>query len=200
MGVTAERAGELLDKVEHVGRTIRHRATYDGVGPILIVWGVIWAVGFCVAQFAPAVSNWTWLIGDAIGIGATVYLGWVRPRGGPFLSESVRREERKLWWFWFLLFTYGVMWLVILWPWRTEQFGLFCVTLVMFAYIVMGLWFDMWFLFWVGLAATLIAGGGYVLLSVLMPGCLNLWLGLAGGGTLVWSGLYLLRRERLCHA
>ena len=195
MGVTAERAGELLDQVDQVARTTRQRATYDGLGPILIVWGVI-----CVAQFAPAAAWWTWLVGDTVGIGATVYLGWIRPRGGPILGKSLRREERKLMVFWAFVFIYGTGWLAVLWPWQTEQLALFCVTLVMFAYVVMGLWLDMPFLFWLGLAVTVIAGGGYVLLPLVLPGYLNLWLGLAVGGALAGSGVYLLRHERLCHA
>ena len=32
------------------------------------------------------------------------------------------------------------IWLAVLWPWRVEQAGLFLVTLIMFAYVVMGLW------------------------------------------------------------
>ena len=200
MGVTSERASELLDQVDYVARTTRDRAIYDGVGPILILWGVIWTVCFCVTHFAPTAFAWTWLIADAVGIPATVYLGWIRPRGGPILSESAKRQGRKLLWFWFLALVYGSIWLVILWPWRTEQFGLFWVTFVMFAYVVMGLWFEMRFLLWLGVAVTLITAGGSILLFLFVPGYLNLWLGLSGGLSLAGSGLHLMRRERSRHA
>lgn len=200
MRVTAERAGELLDEVDHVARATRDRASYDGIGPILIVWGIIWTVGFSVVHFAPRVADLTWMIGDVVGVAATLYFGWIRPSRGPILSESARREGRKLLWFWFFVFVYGSVCLAALWPWRTEQFGLFCMLFMMFAYIVMGLWLDVWFLLWDGVAVTVIVGGGYVVLSFFAPGYLNLWLGLAGGGALAGSGVYALYRERHCHA
>ena len=67
-----------------------------------------------------------------------------------------------------------------MWPWRGEQLGMFVVTLVMFAYVVMGLWLDMQFLLRLGLLGTLLAGVGYVF-SRAIPGYLDLWLGFTCG-------------------
>ena len=48
---------------------------------------------------------------------------------------------------------------------------------------------------WLGLAVTALACAGYVL-SFLVPGYLDLWLGLAGGSALAAGGLYLMLRWR----
>ena len=100
-----------------------------------------------------------------------------------------------MFWMWLLLFLYGEIWLVVLWPWRPEQLGVFGVTLVMFAYVIMGLWLELRFMLWLGLGVTAAACAGYVL-SFLVPGYLNLWLGLAGGSALLVSGLFLTLRWR----
>jgi hypothetical protein len=101
----------------------------------------------------------------------------------------------RLFWFWLFLFVYADIWLAVLWPWQAQQLGMFFVTVVMFAYVVMGLWLEMPFLMWLGLAVTGLAGAGY-LLSFIAHGYLDLWLGAACGSALLAAGLYLTLRWR----
>lgn len=164
-------------------------------GPIMVVWGVVWVVCFSLTHFAPRVAGWGWIVGNSLGIVGSIYLARRSARTQAVRSESAKRTVRRLFWFWFLLYIYADIWLAVFWPWRGEQLGMFLVTLVMFAYVVMGLWMESRFILWLGLAVTVLAVAGYVL-SFLVPGYLDLWLGLAGGSALLASGLYLTVRWR----
>ena len=80
------------------------------------------------------------------------------------------------------------------WPWNGDQIGVFLVTLVMFAYLVMGLWLEVPFLTGLGLAVTALAAGGYFASMFFFPGYLSLWMAVTGGGALLSSGIYLVRK------
>jgi len=195
MEVTQKQAQEALQDVQTVTTDIRGKMTYGMAGPILILWGVVWIVCFAITQFAPRIAGWAWLVGNGLGIAGSLYLGRLRAKAQTVRSNSAKRIGWRLFWFWLLLFLYAAIWLAVLHPWRGEQLGMFLVTLVMFAYVVMGLWLEMRFMLVLGLAVTALAGAGYAL-SFLVPGYLNLWLGLAGGSALLASGVYLARRWR----
>jgi hypothetical protein len=196
MEVTEKQAQEVLQDVDTVARSVQGKLAYGIAGPILVLWGAVWMVCFSITHFLPEVSGWGWIAGNSLGIGGSLYLGRFRSKAQSVRSESARRLGWKLFWFWFLLFIYGDIWLMVLWPWRADQFGMFIVTLIMFAYVVMGLWLDeMRFMLWLGLAVTALAGAGYAI-SFFVPGYLELWLGLAGGTALLVSGLYLTIRWR----
>jgi len=198
MEVTRKQAEETLQEVDAVAQGVRGHVAYGVVGPILMVWGAVWMACFAVVHFAPRISGWAWLVGNALGIAGSLYFGRFHPRARAVRSESARRVGWRVFWFWLFLFVYADIWLAVLWPWRGEQLGVFLVTLVMFAYVVMGLWLEVRFLLWLGLLVTALAGGGYAL-SLVAPavlGVLDLWLGAAGGGALLASGAYLALRWR----
>lgn len=183
-------AKEMLAEVEATGRRTRDAAAYRVAGPILALWGVVWAVCFSVTQFAPHAAGWAWLAGDGVGLAGTAWLGWVLPRHGPVLSESSKRLGRRLGGFWLALFVFAGGWLAVLWPWHGVELGVFGVTLVMFAYVVMGLWLEMRFMTVLGFVVAGLAFAGYFV-SPELPGWVNLWLAVVGGGSLLASGVYL---------
>ena len=195
MEITQKQAQETLQDVEAVAKDVQAKLFYGPAGPILLVWGVVWIVCFAISHFAPRIAGWGWTAGDCVGFLGTFYVGRFRGRSQVVRSESSKRLGRRLFWFWMLLFVFGSIWLAILWPWQPEQVGTFLVTLVMFAYVVMGLWLGMPFLLRLGLAVTALAGGGYAL-SLRFPGYQDLWLGFTGGSARLGSGFYLMRRWR----
>jgi hypothetical protein len=91
--------------------------------------------------------------------------------------------------------------LLILFPWRGEQLGTFFVTLIMFAYVIVGMWMRQHYLIVLGVGVTIATLVGYVLDMCIrggvidMPRILNLWLAVTGGGALLLTGI-LLRRQR----
>ena len=198
MQLTPHEADEALQAVERAGRRIRKRLEYGPAGPIMTIWGVIWILGYTFISFWPAHAGWALWSGNGIGIAATIWVGWIRPHGGPVRSQSDQRVRWRLGLFWFALFAYAAMWLAILWPWHGAQMAVYAVTVIMFAYIVMGLWLELPFMIGVGLVVTALTGGGYFLAAAALPWLrpyLGLWIGWGGGGALLASGIHLIVRQ-----
>ena len=195
MQVTQQQATQALEDIDKVGRKVCDAATNRVAGPILIIWGIIWIACYSICHFAPSLANWAWLVGTAIGVPTTIWLGWIVPRRGPVLSDSDKLLGRRLGWFWFALFIYADIWLAVLWPWQGYQLSVFLITLIMFAYVVMGLWLQDRFWIYLGLLVTALAAVGYFG-SMIIPGYLGLYLAIACGGTLLTAGVYLIVRTR----
>lgn len=195
MEVTQQHAAEALKDIGSIRDKVRDAADNRVGGFILVVWGVIWSICYSICHFAPALGNWAWSVGCAIGVPATIWLGWIVPRRGPVLSESDSLLGKRLAWFWLSLFIYGWIWLAILAPWGGNQLNMFIVTLIMFAYVVMGLWLQNRFWIFLGLLITALAVGGYFG-SKIIPGYFDLYLAVVCGGVLLVSGVYLIVRTR----
>ena len=180
---TAEQS--LMEVQETMART--KKSIVGGAGVILMIWGVIWMIGFVGGQFWPRYAGWNWLVLDSIGITASIIAG--RSKIPVKVSSSL---NWRMFFFWFFLFVFGDIWLVLLWPWNSQQLGAFVVTLVMFAYVTMGLFYWGMFFFWLGLMVTALTLAGYF---CLLP-WFNLWMAFVGGGALFVSGLYLWLRGR----
>ena len=193
MDITGKQASEALQDVDAVGKSVQAKLAYAGVGPILMVWGLVCATCFVITHVAVEVAGWAWLVGNACGIAGTVYLGWVRPARGPVLSASAKEFGRRLGVFWLAVFAYIPIWLTLLTPWRGEQMGAFITTAIMFAYVVLGLWLRMPFFVGLGVLVAALTFGGYF---VFYPEWMNLWLAGTGGGALLAAGAYLTWRWR----
>jgi hypothetical protein len=192
MEITQHAAQESLDEVRRITRETRTAIANTGIGEILMLWGVIWFVAFGATQFWPQQAGWVWLVGDTLGVIGTILLatGMVRPH--PVRSPAMRRAGWRMFGFWCVLSAYSWFWLFILPPMTGLQVSAFITTIVMFAYVVLGLWFESPFLTALGLIVTVFVAAGYWL----WPQYYCLWLSFAGGGALFGSGLYMRARWR----
>ena len=191
--ISPQQAAEALQDVENVTSQTRGKLAYKSVGPALILWGVILATCYSMTYFVPRLAGWAWAIGDSIGLLAIAMIAIRDIRRGPVRSEATKREAKKEGWSWFALFIFAGIWVIVLCPWSGDQLGIFLVTLVMFAYVMMGLWQEMWFMVWLGVIVTALAVGGYFG-SMFLPGYLSLWMAGTAGGAFLISGVYLTRK------
>jgi hypothetical protein len=83
MGISKTEAASALADIESTAGRGRLLKGYQIGGPILMVWGVVWAAGYTAMGVLPP-ERWglAWLALDAAGIAATVLLGR-RARGTP---------------------------------------------------------------------------------------------------------------------
>ncbi|MCK5114346.1 MAG: hypothetical protein KAR11_06240 [Phycisphaerae bacterium] len=188
--VTPQQGREALEDIEKIGQKICYAAGNWAAGPILITWGLIWIACYSISHFANHITNWAWLVGNAVGIPLTIWFGWIANRRGPVLSESEKQLSKRLGWFWSGIFIFGAIWLTVLHPWAGHQLSVFISTLIMFAYVVMGLWLEDRFWVRLGLLVTAEVLVGYFG-SMIYPGYLGLYLAAVGGGTLLVAGGYL---------
>ena len=180
MTIDPHEADALLKGVEGVEKRTREFVVYTRAGDYMILWGVLWALGYA---FGDALSPYThayWLTLDAIGIAGTCLLIWRTARCiepgrrrvivvRPLIAVLVMMGFGMLWvWlahfggreqsaFWptlcgALLFCFG------LWAGRTLSIAAAAViALTMAGYFWAGPWFDLWLAVTTG--GALILGG-----------------------------------------
>lgn len=176
-----------LRVIRQVMEQTRRSIAVGGGGYFMIIWGVVWLVGFLGTQFLEGTAEgWLWLSVDALGALASVAVGYR-------LGTRMRvRPGWRLGLFWLALIVYAGLWAWILLPPDGMRLALFIVTAAMFGYVVMGIWLSSQLIAWVGVGVTALALAGYFLL----PAYFAAWMALLGGGTLIGSGLYISRRWR----
>ena len=180
MNITKQEAQASLAEIENA-ITITRKAMGHFSGYILMIWGVIWALGFTATQFIPEQALKPWLLLDVAGfIGTFLCIKKAK------LSRG-RTGGARIGLAWLILFAYVILWCFLLQP-QGRQIIAFMCTVFMCAYVMMGLWLGR-FLLWTGLIVTASTMIGYYFL----PAWFSLWMAVTGGGALFISGLLVAK-------
>lgn len=142
----------------------------------------------------PRNSGPLWAILTTLGIIGSALLG--RAARNPTI---LGRYGSRIGLSWLALFSFAVIWVFILGPadlaWAHQvhvtelinrKIAAFWATVPMFAYIIMGLWLDRFFL-WLGGLVTVATLFGYYAIH----GYFFLWMAVVGGGSLMAGGLFI---------
>jgi hypothetical protein len=194
MNVTNDDAVQSLAQVEEVMAKTRQLLVSTYGGPFLILWGFIWIVSYVWSYFFPIWADTIWSISGPLGAIATFFILWWLFRSGPTaVSSSDKHLAMRTFLFWPLVLAYAFLWLNINKPDSGIGFNAFLVTVFMFAYVVMGLWFGNWLMVALGIVVT-----GFTLVGFyLIPReyyCL--YMAVTAGGGLLGTGLYMKLRWR----
>ncbi len=190
---TQDEARASLADIDRVAAQARVAIAQGPSAPILILWGCIWAVADITTQFHPLTMSWLWSILDLIGIGGTWW----------FAAHGVRVKRPGAWRygvFWGVIFFYAILWLNLLvpmqWPqtqaqwvdfWPTyRRITAYFHTIPMFAYVIGGLFTGRYFI-WLGALVTVLILIGYCFVTHYF----FLWLAITGGGSLIFSGVFI---------
>jgi hypothetical protein len=188
----SENAYESLAIIDDVMAQTRKAIASTYANPLLILWGIIWVAAFTATHFYLNYAHYIFTALDIVGgIGTFIIIRIFHTRS-PVRGPISRKEGWRLFWFWVLLFAYVSIWLVILAPFNGRQLNAVFPTAVMFAYIVMGLWFGSYFMVWLGLAVTATTLTGFYF----VPHYYCLWMAFTGGGAILCAGLYIRFRWR----
>lgn len=179
-----EAESALADIEQMVERTRRAVAAGHWANQLML-WGIVWMLGFGSTQFLRVNEGVIWGPLSLVGAAVSWWIGFRDPR--PVRGPVVRRIGCFL----LALAGFAVVWAVILHPFNVRHFGAYVATVFMFAYVAGGIWFGRFFI-WLGVGVTAAAVTGVLLL----PQWLNLWMAVAGGGSLMASGLYIRRAWR----
>jgi hypothetical protein len=194
MNVTNEDAVQSLAQVEEVMAKTRQSLASIYGGPFLILWGLIWIVSYVGTHFFLAWANWIWSITDTLGIIGTVFIIRRQYGQGPARrNPSDKRFLLRTILLWPLVFAYANVWLNIIKPDNGIEVNAFLVTVVMFAYVIMGLWFGSWLMSILGIVITAFTLVGFHLVPA-EHYCL--WMAVTAGGSLLGTGLYMKLRWR----
>jgi hypothetical protein len=179
--VSKNEAQAALTEIEAVTRRGLTLKGYRHAGPILMLWGVIWAVGYMgMAKMAPNYWGWLWLALDMIGVTGTLILTPKADGGG----GTVERWRMSLGMAACVAFILGV---VAVFP-KHDPLpylalpGLF----VGFIYTVLGAIMAPRYI-WIGVGVFVATLVGFFA----WPGHLAEWMAVVGGCGLIISGLWL---------
>ncbi len=191
MNISYEEAQTSLSSVKNVMSQTHRAIASSNANPLLIIWGILWIIAFTATHFNMAYAAVIFSAMSVVGgIGtALIFRAF-------FTKAPVKDASQKTGWriisFWIFLFVFIFIWLMLLAPFNGMQCNAFICTVVMFAYIVMGLWFGSNFMIILGLAITGVTLVGFYLLT----SHYYLWMAVIGGGVLLGTGLYLRLRWR----
>ena len=194
MEITPESARDSLTEVEKTMLQVRRSVAWRGTDLALIVWGAVWMGCYLATHLLldqPQRIWAVWAIGTSIGIASMIGISIASARREMVHSELARQIGRRVFWSWFALFVFADLWLVVLWPWHPLQLNAFIVMLVMFAYVMVGLWMESRFFIGLGLAVAIATLMGFLLTVLVGFPYYNLWMAAAGGGALLGSGIYI---------
>ncbi|RME87908.1 MAG: hypothetical protein D6770_08185 [Anaerolineae bacterium] len=186
-----QEAKEALALIEETTRRMRRAVAHGGAPYFLIIWGVVWLLGFGGAHFIGpnnAHTGWLWAILDTLGVLASFGVGWrlgrrVRSRngGGALLGA-----------FWLAWVFYAALIIAFARPQSGDQLSLLISLFAMMGYVTTGLLYRSTFITTLGMVVTLFILAGYLLF---LP-YFNLWMAFLGGGSLIVAGVYVLQTWR----
>jgi hypothetical protein len=177
--VSSSDAELALREIAKVERRSATTYGYRTASPHLIVWGVIWMVGYGLAYFRPAWSL-VWPVLTIFGFANSIWLGWrERRRAQPF-DWRYRATLLAV-----VLFTFATF--AILSPKTSAQFSAFVPMIVALFYCLVGIWSRGVRMLVTGIVLAVLTVSGYVWVRDVFP----LWMAVVGGGALILGGIWL---------
>jgi hypothetical protein len=181
--LNAEEAADALKQVTAAERRSAEAYRYQRFSPYLLLWGMIWVLGYGATDLVPHRAGWIWLGLILLALAVSMAIGRSAEPGLPGTRNNWRYALFFMAVWAFFVATYAVMK-----PTSGLQQGAFPPLLVALVYTVMGLWSGPRLLV-TGLAVGVLTLGGFFYL----PQHFLLWEGFVGGGALLLAGLWLRR-------
>lgn len=179
--LSRDEASETLKSIQQTQGRSAQAYGYQSAAPFLILWGVIWFLGYGATDLYPRYADWAWGTLVVIGFALSAFLG----KRSSTRPDGARHGMRIMaTWLTMLVFVSAVF--SVMPPTRNEQIGAFIPLLIAFFYGVLGIWAGMRFLI-AGAAIAVLTLGGFFLLQ----SHFSLWMAAVGGGTLVATGFWL---------
>jgi len=185
MSLSQDQAAESLKEIDRTSRRSALAYSYASASPHLILWGLIWMVGYSASDLSPNVTGHHWMALLVIGIAVGLLIGRRQRLSG--LSQSMPHHPgpRFLVTFFaiglFITATYAIFGHA-----GPRQQAAFVPLIVALIYSVMGIWKGPRFLV-MGIAIAALTLGGFFFLKEHFL----LWMAVVGGGALVLGGLWL---------
>ena len=154
--LSRDEARQALSEIQRITEKTKRSLANGPAGPLLILWGMIWMVGFSVSQFAPGYSGLAWGILIVIGSLSSWWAGVRHDRMVKKRDEKADADAKalgaRIGIFWAALFGFATVWGYLLIPFElmidadrgpelSRRIGAFMATIPMFAYVAGGMWF-----------------------------------------------------------
>jgi len=188
MELSAAEARSALEDIERT-TTLSARSTgYRRASPYLILWGVIWVLGYAEPLLAPRLSEGlTWLALDLIGMIGSVVIS-ARTQASRSTAPKIASRTRRILAASGLLVVFIIGALTVMHPTDSAQIRVFPSLVLGLVYGLVGI-FGMPRFLWIAVVVPAAGLAAYYLAPTALP----LTLSLIGGGSLVVSGLWMRR-------
>jgi hypothetical protein len=184
MNVSKHEAQEALEAVQRVSDQMRQSVASGSTPYYMILWGAIWLLGYIGSHFSQdLIIGWIWIGLVVVGTVVSFVIGL------QFRTKMRDGSVRRVMYLWIGLMVYASLTWWIAAPSTGEQASMLIVIFCMFGYVITGLWMEPTAAR-VGVITTALAVVGY---TFFLP-YFYLWMAFLGGGTLILSGVYILRR------
>lgn len=188
MNISPTEAEEALAAIQVMIKKTRRIVSSSGGYIFMIIWGVIWLLGFLGSQFLPQeMAGYVWSGLDILGGGLSVILGIRMHRASIRASSGV--SGKRIAFFWLLLFIFCCLFIAVAQPADGKQIAMYIILFCMTGWIAMGLLLSFISIL-PALVIILLAATGYFLL----PGIFYLWMAILCGGGMIGLGLYIRYR------
>lgn len=185
MNISPTEAEEALEAIQVVMQKTRHYLANSGAYAFLIVWGIVWLLGFSGSQFlSPQMAGTNWMALDILGGVISVVIG-VRMKKNVRSSNPISSGTR-IGSFWLLLFLFCGAAIWVSQPVDGRQMSMLIILFVMLGWIAMGLFLSVASIKW-ALVLTALALLGYFFL----PSFFYMWMAVLGGGGMIALGFYI---------
>ena len=189
MNITPDEARIALNEIEQ--GTTKAKPIYNNWAYHLLVWGLVWTIGFSLTQLQPQFINWIWGTVLVLGIVGSAVLGILQGRWTRLVPGSQSAfVNSRIGIFYGVLYSFAVLFLVVF-PFTKLEVGLFWIMIVAFGSIIAGVWLKEFVSVWLGVGITVMAVLGYFLL----PHYFWMWSAVFAGLPLVVISMYYLLRK-----
>jgi hypothetical protein len=182
MSLTPTEAASALRDIEDTGRRSGQAFGYRTSAPHLIIWGLVWVIGYSGSDLVPRYNNVTWLTVVALGTIASLVAGTV-------VGKANRSDRKNEGWRYGLLILVFWVFLIgtaaIMHPDAREQ-GAFIPLVIAAIYAGVGLWAGMRYIL-LGTAVAALTLFGFFEIQQHFA----LWMAAVGGGGLIVAGLWM---------
>ena len=179
MALSREEAAQALQEIASTERRSTTLRRYRGAAPHLMLWGVLWAVGYGLTEVIPARAGATWTVIVVVGIAAGTLM-------------TFRQSDRTVGWrfaaMMATLVVFCIATLVIMAPIEGRQTAAFVPLVIAACYVIAGIWFGPRYVVAGVALAALTLGGFFLLRSYFFA-----WMAVVGGGALLLAGFWLTR-------
>jgi hypothetical protein len=180
MTISRTEAAEALSEIERTAGRTQELRGYRAAGPTMVLWGVIWIVGYVATGLLPA-DRWylVWIPLDLIGFAVT-FLLHRKGRGGETDARWWRSPATAL-----AMIAFYAAVLTVFQPLAPNTYLAFPGLFVGALYGLMGIWRMTRYL-WIGAAMFVLTLIGFFC----FPMWLAFWMAALGGG-LILGGLWM---------
>lgn len=186
MSLSSEEAAASLNQVAEASRRSSQLYFYHCSSPHLILWGIIWILGYGGTGLFPRYSLHWWLALIAVGVVGGVIIN--RRRKTDRYSTGPYAWRMAALWLLILFFVFATY--AILNPTQGNQLCAYPALVTGCAYVAVGLWRGMRYVI-SGVAVIALTLVGFFYIHGLIPTCL--WFAVVGGGAMILTGLWFRR-------